>query len=463
MKNTGFRLPADPSADPAADAAEGTAASAAPRAVADAPATAPAGAAAGGSASSPLRQPAVPPLRRVRVRPARRYRMPLWLALGGVTAVLVAAVVTLAAPAPHAQAAPTPAVATALTVTGATAQRKSWPAVLEVSGAVAAWQEASVAARVSGAALVELRAEVGDRVRRGQVLARFDAEMLRTEEAQLQAALAQANAAAVQADANRRRALQLKGSGGISEQDLLQYQTQAEVTRAQAAAAQAQLAAKQLQLRYTEVLAPDDGAIVARSATLGAVAASGQELFRLVRQNRLEWRGELGPAQLAQVAAGQPVLLTLPDGSLAHARVRQAAPAVDAQTRLGTVFADLEPGSPARPGMYAGGAIELGRSDALVVPAAGVVIRDGRSHVVLLAGDGEAPRATLQPVAAGRRRGNEVEIVQGLAEGQRVAVQGAGFVNDGDRVRLVSPASAAGLADRATTSAKDLVGSNLPK
>lgn len=450
MKNTGSHLPADASPDPDAAAEQGTAANAAAGAVADAPT----GTAADGSGASASRQPAAAPLRHARVRPARRYRMPLWLALGVVTAVLVAAgVVTLATP--RAQAAPAPAVATALTVTGAMAQRKSWPMVLEVSGAVAPWQEASVAARVSGAALVELRAEVGDRVRRGQMLARFDAEMLHAEEAQLQAALTQANAAAAQADANRRRALQLKGSGGISEQDLLQYQTQADVTRAQAAVAQAQLAAKQLQLRYTEVLAPDDGAIVARSATLGAVAASGQELFRLVRQNRLEWRGELGPGQLAQVAAGQPVRLTLPDGSPARARVRLAAPAVDAQTRLGTVFADLEPGSPARPDMYAGGAIELGRSDALVVPSAGLVIRDGRSYVVLLNGDGDAPQAALQPVAAGRRQGSEVEIVQGLAEGQRVAVQGAGFVNDGDRVRLVSPTPAAGLPGGTTTAAKD--------
>lgn len=382
--------------------------------------------------------------------------MPLWLALAGVTAVLVVAgVVTLATHAPGVQAAPVPPPATALTVTSTTAQHKSWPAVLEASGAIVAWQEASVAARLSGAALVELRADVGDRVRRGQVLARFDAQMLQAEQTQLQAALAQANAAASQAEANRRRALQLKGSGGISEQDLLQYMTQADVTRAQAAVAQAQLAAKQLQLRYTEVLAPDDGAIVSRSATLGAVAASGQELFRLVRQNRLEWRGELGPAQVAQVVAGQPVLLKLPDGSPARARVRQAAPMVDAQTRLGTVFADLEPGSPARPGMYAGGAIELGRSDALVVPAAGLVIRDGRSHVVLLQGDGDAPLAALQPVVVGRRQGGEVEIEQGLAEGQRVVVQGAGFVNDGDRVRLVSPTvPAAGLPSGTATAAK---------
>jgi len=373
----------------------------------------------------------------VAIQPRRRTK--LWLAVAGLTIALgVAGTSALVVHAPRAEAAPTPSAATALTVTGAAAQRKSWPAVLEASGAIAAWQEASVAARLTGTALVEVRADVGDRVRRGQVLARFDTAMLQAEGAQLRAALAQAQAAAAQADVNRQRALRLKGSGGISEQDLLQYLTQADTTHAQAEAAQAQLAAKQLQLRYAEVLAPDDGAIVARSATLGAVASSGQELFRLVRQNRLEWRGELGAAQLAQVAIGQTVQLKLPDGNATRARVRQIAPALDAQTRMGTVFAELEPNSPARPGMYAGGAIELSRSDALVVPAAGVVIRDGRSFVVLLKGDGDAVQAALQPVIVGRRQGSEVEIAQGLSAGQRVAVQGAGFVNDGDRVRLVA-------------------------
>jgi RND family efflux transporter MFP subunit len=362
-----------------------------------------------------------------------------WLTLAGLAVALSAAgALTLAAHAPRVQAASAPAPAAALTVTGTTAQRKTWPSTLEATGAIVAWQEASVAAKLAGTALVELRADVGDRVRRGQLLARFDTTMLQAEEAQLRAALAQARAAAAQAETNRQRSLQLKGSGGISEQDLLQYQTQADTTRAQAEVAQAQLAAKQLQLRYAEVLAPDDGAIVARSATLGAVPATGQELFRMVRQNRLEWHGELGAAQLAQVAVGHPVRVKLPDGSTARARVRQVAPSLDAQTRMGTVFAELDAGSPARPGMYASGAIELGRSDALAVPAASVVIRDGRSYVVLLRGDGDTLQAVLQSVAVGRRQGGEIEIVQGLSEGQRVAVQGAGFVNDGDRVRLLS-------------------------
>lgn len=327
----------------------------------------------------------------------------------------------------HSSATPAPGQPTAaLTVTVAAAAQAQWPATLEASGAIAPWQEAVIGAQVAGLRLAEIRANVGDRVKRGQVLAVFDADLLRADEARLKAAWQQA-------EANRQRALQLKGSGGISEQDVLQYLTQADV-------AKAQLQSTQLQLRYAEVVAPDDGVISARSATVGAVSGSGQELFRMIRQNRLEWRGELTAAQLAQVKPGQRIGLALPDGTAATAKVRQSAPGLDAQTRLGIVYADLEAGSAARAGMYAKGNVVLAQSPAITVPAVSVVIRDGRSYVPKLAAGDHGDRVSLQAVTVGRRQGDAVEIVAGIAAGDQVAVQGAGFLNDGDVVRIAAAA-----------------------
>lgn len=202
-------------------------------------------------------------------------------------------------------------------------------------------------------------------------------------------------------------------------------------------ATKAQLQSVQLQLRYAEVAAPDDGVISARSATLGAVSNSGQELFRMIRQNRLEWRGELTAAQLAQVKQGQRISLTLPEGSSATAKVRQLAPSLDGQTRLGIVYADLDAGSAARAGMYAKGSIVLAQSPAIVVPANSVVVRDGRSYVPKLAG---TDRVTLQAVTVGRRQGALAEIVSGISTSDRVVDQGAGFLNEGDLVRVVNVA-----------------------
>lgn len=311
--------------------------------------------------------------------------------------------------------------AAALTVTVATAAQADWPTVLEASGAIAPWQEAVIGAQVSGLRLDEIRVNVGDRVKRGEVLAVFDADLLRADEARLKASW-------LQADANRRRALQLKGTGGISEQEVLQYVTEADV-------AKAQLQSTQLQLRYAKVTAPDDGVISARSATVGAVSSSGQEQFRMIRQNRLEWRGELTAVQLAQFQPGQRIHLILPDGATATATVRQTAPALDTQTRLGIVYSDIEPGSTARAGMYAKGNVVLTESPAVTVPATSVVIRDGRSYVPRLV---EGDRISLQVVTVGRRQGEAVEIVSGIKVGDRVTAQGAGFLNDGDLVRVVS-------------------------
>ncbi|MEQ1622379.1 MAG: efflux RND transporter periplasmic adaptor subunit [Methylococcales bacterium] len=325
----------------------------------------------------------------------------------------------------------------ALNVTRTESHRESWSATVEVPGAVAPWQEAVLSAQVAGLRLLEVNAEVGDTVHRGQVVARFDTEMLKADEAQLTAELTKAEANAAQAESNRQRALMLKASGGLSEQDILQNQTQAVTTQAQVDAVKAQLTAKRLQLRYAEVVAPDDGVISSRNATLGSVSNSGQELFRLIRQNRLEWHGELTAAQLAQIKIGQSIQLELPDGSHAAAKVRKISPSLDSQSRLGTLFADLEAGSRARVGMYANGRILLAQSPALVVPAASVVIRDGRSFVVKLKEEKEISAVNLQSVTTGRRQGQDVEILQGLGENEQVVAQGAGFLNDGDLVKVL--------------------------
>jgi RND family efflux transporter MFP subunit len=293
---------------------------------------------------------------------------------------------------------------------------------LEASGAIAAWQEASIGAQVGGYRLVEVLVNVGDEVAKGQVLARFDPALLQADGARLKASNEQAKA-------NEDRMLRLQKSGAVSDRDVLDIVTQEKTTTAL-------LESNRLQLRYTEVRASDDGAISSRTATLGAVVPLGQELFRLIRQNRLEWRGELTAAQLAHVEAGQRVELTLPGGGEAIATVRQTAPSLDPQTRLGIVYADIASGSRARAGMYVDGRVVIGRSEALVVPTESVTIRDGRSYVLKLMDASPTSRVSLRPVTVGHRRGNELQIVGGVVHDDRLVAAGGGFLNDGDLVRV---------------------------
>jgi len=310
----------------------------------------------------------------------------------------------------------------ALAVTTATPRRVTWPETLVAQGSIMPWEEASIGTQIGSYQLIELRANVGDQVTRGQVLARLNPALLRAEEAQLLARLAQA-------DANDRRARSLQGAGGISDQEALQFATEART-------AKALLAAKQLELQYTQIRAPDDGVISARGATTGAVVPAGQELFRMIRRNRLEWRGELTAEQIRAARRGQTIALSLPDGTAAQARIREFAPALDPQSRLGVVYADMLPGSRARAGMYANGSVTVGESPALVVPAGCVVIRDGRSYVMLLQPSGRQSTVALRAVTTGRRSGDDVEIVGGLAGTERLAARGAAFLDDGDVVDI---------------------------
>jgi RND family efflux transporter MFP subunit len=267
-----------------------------------------------------------------------------------------------------------------------------------------AWQEAIIGTELSGRRLIEVRANVGDRVEKGETLAQFDAQTSKAQEAELLALLAQAKATEEQAESDRVRAARLRAAKAMSEQETDTTATRERVAKAQTAAAQARLDAVRLQIAQALVVAPTAGVVSSRTATLGAVGAPGAELFRIIVDDRLEWRGALTARQLRSVAPGQEVLLTLPDGGRANGRVRQISPALDS-LRMAIVYADVDAAGLARAGMYADGAIMLADAPAVVVPAASVVSRDGRGYVFKLTdGDDKVVRLRSSPAGAGTTR-----------------------------------------------------------
>ena len=233
----------------------------------------------------------------------------------------------------------------ALTVQAVSPVAATMPVTLPVSGNVAAWQEASIGSEAAGLRVAELLADVGDTVRKGDVLARLADGTVRAELAQAEASLAEAKALLAEAQANARRAQQLEGTGALSAQAISQVHTAEHTALARVAAGEAAVAAQRLRLSQTEVKAPDAGTISARTATVGAVAGSGQELFRVIRGGRLEWRAEVPAAELARVKPGQKVAVFTPGGQTVAGQVRKVAPTVDVATRNGLVYVDLLPGA----------------------------------------------------------------------------------------------------------------------
>ena len=356
---------------------------------------------------------------------------------------------------PGAGASPAAAVSTAGRGAGATTARPAmtvttvvpsvadWPVRLPADGSIAAWQEVSISPEVGGLRLAEVLVGVGDRVAKGQVLAVLAATSVANDLALQTASLAEARATLAEASGNASRARQLRDSGAISVQQINQYLTAEATARARVQAADARLRSEQLRLSQTRIVAADDGVIAGRAATVGAVAQAGQELFRLIRQGRLEWRAEVPATDLSRILVGQPVQVTLPDGATAAGTVRIVAPTIDPQTRNGLVYVDLatsvsgaaapDTGPAIRAGMFASGSFLLGRSQALTVPAASVLLRDGFAYLFKLAPDA---RVALAKVRTGRRQDDRIEIVDGLLGGETIVESGVGFLADGDLVAV---------------------------
>jgi RND family efflux transporter MFP subunit len=332
----------------------------------------------------------------------------------------------------------------ALTVTTVRASPARLPIKLAANGNVVAWQEAIIGSETGGFRLTEVRVNVGDIVKKGQVLAVFSADSVNADVAQARAALQETRANAAEAAANAARARTLQSSGALSAQQISQYMTAEQTANARIAASQATLSAQQLRLKYTQVVAPDSGVISARTATVGSVVGVGTELFRMIRQGRLEWRAEVTASELSRVKPGTSALVKAANGSELTGRVRMIAPTIDPQTRSALVYVDLPPmlgaSAPFKAGMFASGQFELGISDAMTVPQQSVVVRDGFSYVFRLNAD---QRVSQLKVQTGRRVADRIEVVSGLTPETLVVVGGAGFLNDGDLVRNVpAPASA---------------------
>jgi len=352
-----------------------------------------------------------------------------------LTALVVA---LLAACGESPKEAPKAAAKPALSVTTTTPQLLDWSQTLKASGNITAWQEAVIGPEISNYRITEVHASVGDVVKKGQVLARISADTVESESAEIRATVAEAEAALAEARANHERGKQLTAKGFYSAQQNTQTQTAADTALARLNAAKARLQSAELKRSKATVLAPDDGIISARSATVGTLTQPGQELFRLIRGGRLEWRAEVTAAELGRIKAGQAATLTGPNGEAVEGVVRAVAPTVDPQTHNALIYVDL-PAASARQvsaGMFARGELRLGQSPALTLPQSAVLLREGFAYVFRVEG-ADVARVTQVKVTTGRRNGELIEV-GGLDAKAQVVAGGVGFLADGDTVRIVA-------------------------
>ncbi len=335
-----------------------------------------------------------------------------------------------------------------------------------VTGSLVARTEVLITPEVEGLRIVELGAEEGDLVSKGQVLARLEQETLDAQLAQNQAAIARSDAAIAQARsqivqaearlsearANFERAQPLKKTGVMSEATFDQREAAARTTEAQlvstrdglrlAEAERAQIQAQRREITWrrerTEVRAHVDGLVSRRTARAGGVAtAIGEPMFRLAAGAEIELEAEVPEADMGRLEDGQIARIAIAGSGDIEGRVRLVSPEVDKTTRLGKVRITMGRSKALRIGAFGRGTVEVADSQGLTVPASSVMFTNEGPQVMVVRNDQIATRRVTTGLTAGAR----IEIVSGLAEGDLVVTKAGTFLRDGDRVRPVRAAA----------------------
>lgn len=323
--------------------------------------------------------------------------------------------------------------AAVLTVAAARPQERQWPETVPANGWLKPWHEATVAAEIDGLRITEVLVDVGSSVAKGQPLARLADEAVRAELRKQEAAVATAKADLVKAEANAARARQMQGSGALSGEKITEYLVAEQVAKAGVDSAEASLQSQQLKLVQTTIVAVDDGLITSRSAQLGAVVSTGTEMFRLIRQQRIEWQAELSARYFPRIEKGQIATITGPGSQRLKGTVRLVSPTISTDTGRALAYVALPADAHPPVGLYVTGQIELGTTTALTVPETALVLLDGIGYVFIVGGDRRVSRVRVE---TGRRNDGEVEITSGLERSAEVVMSGGAFLSDGALVRL---------------------------
>ena len=211
-------------------------------------------------------------------------------------------------------------------------------------------------------------------------------------------------------------------------------------SRAELARAKAQVRLAREQLNNTTIKAPVSGKIARRNAKVGDIASASAQipLFEIIQDGRLELQLKIPETELNSIRAGQKVQITTDANSNLNlsGTVRGIDPVVDAESRLATVKVDLPENTSLKPGMFLKAAIFTDTAPGLIVPVSAVIPQDGENGIIYLLQNDDIVKAAT--VKMGEILPNkEIEIVSGLEAGDRVVVKGAGYLKNGDRVKVV--------------------------
>ena len=359
----------------------------------------------------------------------------------------------------------------------ATAQQPTNANTLLLPGTMEALHETALYARVSGY-VRRWHADIGTRVRTGQILAEIDVPELQQSVLQARAQLAQTQSAFVLAQANLARWRVLAADSAVTVQEYQVMQQAYDAAAASVRAAEANLGGLTSTLQYTQVRAPFTGVVTARNVEYGALITAGgasstpltaggsgfaqatsvaaASLFRIAQTDTMRVYISIPQPYVESIRAGLPADLVVADlgGRSFRGTIVRTAGAVDPNTR--TLLAEVDvpnAGGGLLPGMYGQIRISLQRVAApLQIPSTALVSRSNGPQVIeVTRSDSGTGTVHYRDVQVARDYGSTIEIVSGLADGALVATIGSQIFTEGQKVRI-APSDSMG-ADGATHAA----------
>ena len=325
----------------------------------------------------------------------------------------------------------------AIPVEVAKASHRAVAASYSGTGALDARAESQVVAKTSGIAMVVL-VEEGQHVSAGQVLVRLDPGRAPLQAAQTAAQLRKL-------EANYKRAVRLAAQQMVSANDLDQLKYDMEEARAANNLAN-------LELSYTNVVAPISGVIASRSIKPGNFVQINTPIFRIVDDSRLELTLNVPEREIATLKSGQPVKLqvdALP-GRTFDGTVDRVAPVVDSGSGTFRVICAFAGGDVLQPGMFGRIRIDYDkRANALVIPRV-ALLDDQGAPAVYAVRNGKAVRVAIK---TGYTDGEWTEVREGLKPGDAVVTAGKVALRDGSPVQVIGQPAAKPL-DKAVAEAE---------
>lgn len=328
---------------------------------------------------------------------------------------------------------------------------------LRLSGTLVARDDIAIGTALQDLRIAEVHVDVGEQVRRGQLLARLETIHVLTQLQQAEAALSRARAVLREQQAQEAEARTtlariepLARSGAVSAQQVDEQRARAtsaaanvEAARADVQQAQAQVADQLSQRGKADILAPVDGLVSSRNARVGALAGS-DPLFRLIGDGVIELDADATATDLSWLAIGMNVKVHVGDAEDdLNGTVRLITPELNPRTRLGRIRVALDQSDSRTQRLHAGSHAKAHFSlpvqfFPVAVPARAVTITAEHQSSVMQVD--EHGRVVRRLITLGRRHGDLLEVVAGLAPGEHVVREAIAFVREGDVVRIANGA-----------------------